>query len=269
MFEQARLQKGEPTRQLDLGFECIGPLCTDTLKRMLRFWGLAGRRHFSRRRLRQPLSLCVGLHAIHFFMSGQQPFNPPHAMTVRPDDQAQAPGGFLLDPESPKTDATPAEELPATDVFRVDSRWQVRDESAGGLSLFRSGDVGLPMRIGDVLGIQNTAGSDWRIGVVRWVKSPDTKNIEVGIEMLAPHAQPLAVRPADSKDIPYSQALLLPPIEAMHQPTTLLVPRGFCKAGQDLDVAEGDMPPRRVRVLSIPERTSAFAQVVFADTARE
>ncbi len=267
----ARLQKGEPARQLDLGFECIGPQCTDTLKRMLRFWGLAGRRHFSRRRLRQPLSLCVGLNAVHFFMSGQQSFSPPHAATAVPENEALAPNRFMLDPESLKSESTPAvaDETPATEVFRVDSRWQVRDESAGGLSLVRSGDVGLPMRIGDVLGIQNAAGSDWRIGVVRWVKSPDTRNVEVGVEMLAPHAQPLAVRPADSKDVPYSQALLLPPIEAMHQPTTLLVPRGFCRTGQDMDVAEGDMPPRRVRVLNIVERTNAFAQVVFADVVRE
>ncbi|MEK7666614.1 MAG: hypothetical protein AAB406_02960, partial [Pseudomonadota bacterium] len=44
-----RLQKGESARVLGLGFECVGAACVDSLKRMLRFWGLAGRRQFSRR----------------------------------------------------------------------------------------------------------------------------------------------------------------------------------------------------------------------------
>jgi hypothetical protein len=260
-----RLQKGEAPRKLGLGFECIGAGCVDTLRRMLRFWGLAGHRQFSRRRLHQPLSLCVGLNAIHFFAGGQQPFTPPRSPVVIAERAVALPDPAALEAELSEERSVTA---PRPELFRVDSRWQLRDESAGGLSLARSGDVGMPIRVGDLLGIQNPALNQWRIGVVRWVKSADTQHVEVGVEMLAPQGHPLAVRPAGSNAAPYSQALLLAPIEALRQPATLLVASGSCQPGQDIEMAEGDLPPRRVRTLNVVERSSAFMQVVFADVDR-
>ncbi len=260
-----RLQKGAAPNTLGLGFDCIGASCLDTLKRMLRFWGMAGQRQFSRRRSHQPLSLCVGLNAVHFFASGQQPFTPPHSLAVVADRAALLPDRAALEAELREERSVTA---PLPELFRVDSRWQVRDESASGLSLARSGDVGLPIRVGDVLGIQNPAFNQWRLGVVRWVKSADTQHVEIGVEMLAPHAHPLAVRPAGPDAAPYSQALLLAPIEALRQPATLLVASGSCQPGQDIEMVDGDLPPRRVRILNVVERSSAFVQVVFADVDR-
>ena len=260
-----RLQKGESARVLGLGFECVGAACVDTLKRMLRIWGLAGHRQFSRHHARLPLSLCVGLNAVHFFCDGQRPFTLPQSSVAIPQQAAEPPDRLALEAEL--RDERPIT-APLPELFRVDSRWQVRDESAGGLSLARSGEVGVPVRVGEVLGIQNPELNQWRIGVVRWVKSADTAHVEMGVEMLAPHAHPLAVRPAGTDVVPYTQALLLPPIEALHQPATLLVARGTCQPGEDIEIADGESVPRRVRVLNVAERSSAFAQVVFADVTR-
>lgn len=261
-----RLRKGEPPRALDLGFECIGNSCIDTLKRMLRFWGMAGRRHFSRHRIRKPLSLCLGVNAIHFFADGQRPFTPPDKSAVIPEREAVAPDDAMLEAEARSESV---EGLASSEIFRVDSRWQVRNESAGGLSLARTGDVGLHMRVGDALGIHNPDTNQWRIGVVRWVKSPDTQRVEVGVEMLAPSAHPLAVRAPGSGPSSYSQALLLPPIEALHQPATIIVQSGAYQAGQEIEIAEAELPVRRVCILNVVERTTSFSQIVFADLARD
>ncbi len=260
-----RLQKGEPPSTLGLGFECVGSACVDILKRMLRFWGFAGRRQYSRRQSPQSLSLCVGLNAVHFFCDGQRPFTPPQAVAAIPEHALEPPDRFALEAES--QDERPVT-APLPELFRVDSRWQVRDESAGGLSLARSGDAGIPVRVGDIIGIQNPLLNQWRVGAVRWVKSANTQHVEMGVEMLAPHAYPFAVRPAGTDVVPYSQALLLPPIEVLHQPATLLVARGTCQPGEDIEIADSESPPRRVRVLKVAERSSAFAQVVFADVAQ-
>lgn len=260
----ARLQKGEPARALGLGFDCAGPACIDTLRRMLRFWGLAGRRHFSRRRQHQPLSLCVGLPAIHFFASGQQPFTPPAAGPAAPERAVQAPDRASLEAEARQGEAPGAI---TGEFFRIDNRWVLRDESAGGLALSRHADVGLPIRVGDLIGIHNPGTGQWRIGTVRWVKSPDVKRVEMGVEMLAPQARPLAVRPGGSENAGFSPGLMLPAIEALRQPPTLLLPRGACQPNQEFELAEAGAATRRVRVLKILERTNAFAQVVFADVA--
>jgi hypothetical protein len=259
-----RLQKGEPPRHLDLGFECIGSACSETLRRMLRFWGLASRRHFSRRRVRQPLSLCVGINAMHFFASGQQPFTQLRAAESA-DAEYPVPDSGALEAEARET-ATRPPVLP--EIYRVDSRWQVRDESAGGLSLMRQGDVGLPVRIGDLLGIHNPEMDCWRVGVVRWLRSNDSQHIEAGVEMLGPSAHPLAVRYTDSSPSLSMQALMLPPVEVLHQPPTLLLPPGMVRPGLGLELMDDDQPARRVRILRVVERTNAFAQVVVADEAR-
>ena len=260
-----QLQKGAAPSALGLGFECIGASGVDTLKRMLRFWGMAGQRQFSRRRSLLPLSLCVGLNAIHFFASGQRPFTPPQPRVVPVDRAALLPDSAALQAELLEERSVLA---PLPELFRVDSRWEIRDESAGGLSLARSGDLGVPIRVGDVLGIQNAALQQWRIGVVRWVKSADPKHVEMGVEMLAPQGLPVAVRPAAMEAAAYSQALLLPPIEALRQPASLLVARGSYQPGEDIEIIEGEQNPRRVRVLKVVERSGAFAQVVFADVTR-
>lgn len=262
----SRLKKGDPVVKRELGFECIGSGCADTLKRMLRFWGLAGRRHFTRRQFKQPLSLCVGLNAIHFFTSGQRPFTPPQSPQTRTETELQVPSAFELEAEEQDETTSTSRH---SEVFRVDTRWQVRDESAGGLSLARRGDVGPLMRVGDVLGIHDPGLDQWRISVVRWLKSPDTRNVEMGIEMLAPNAQAFSVRPAGVASAPYSQALLLPPAEALRQPATLLVARGLCQAGEDIELADQQLSARRVRVLHVVERSNAFSRVVFADVSRE
>lgn len=257
-----RLQKGEAPSSLELGFECVGADCVDTLKRMLRFWGMAGRRQFSRHQRKQPLSLCVGLNALHFFASGQRPFTEPRPVTPSLELGAQAPSRADLEAEARTAPA--ASEV--TELFRIDSRWQIKDESAGGLSLLRIGELGPQMRIGDLIGIHNPALDQWRVGVVRWIKSPDTQRVEMGVEMLAPSAHPLAMAPAGVRDAPAMPALLLPSVEALRQPASLIVARGACQRGDDINLFDDGSPPRRVRVLNVVERTNAFSQVVFADS---
>jgi len=259
-----RLRQGESPRRLELGFECIGTSCGETLRRMLRFWGLAARRQFMRRRTRQSLSLCVGMNAIHFFSSGQQSFRPRVSRDAPADHEARLPGPRELDSESRSAvvvSASPGE------YFRVDSRWQVRDESAAGLSLTRQGEGGLSLRIGDLLGIPEPGFRCWRIGVVRWIKSRNSQHVEAGIEMLAPTVHPVAIRNGTESAL-FCQALMLPPVEALHQPATLLVPPDVAHPGMSIDLLDGELPTRRVRVLKVLQRTSSFAQVVFADEAR-
>lgn len=260
-----RLQKGGSSRELALGFECIGNACRDTLRRMLRFWGLAGRRHFSRRRVRQPLSLCIGVNAIHFFASGEQPFTQPVRAPRAGELVWQAPDARALEAEAHESPA-PSGSLP--EIYRIDSRWQVRDESAGGVSLIRQSEVGLPMRNGDLLGLHDPGQGAWRVGVTRWIKSRDAQTVEVGIEMLAPSTRPLAARMTEPETSAYAQALWVPPVEVLHQPATLLVPFSTIRPGQGLEIVDHDQPPRRVRVLRVVEHSSAFAQVVVADEQR-
>lgn len=273
-----QLQKGASARSLDLGADCFDAACLDMLRRLIRFWGMAARRQFTRRtRVDRFVSLCDGVNAIHFFASGAHPFVPPEdAETVAAAGVvSEAPGSdrdkeviIDLDVAIAEPDPAAAPAAATAELYRVDN-WQVRDESASGLALSRAGEGAAHVRVGDLLGIEDRDAGDWRIGVARWLKSPESGEVEMGMEMLAPKVAPVAVRPAEGAGAArYVQALMLPAIPALHQPVTLLMTRDTCQPGQDLYLKDSDEPPRRVRVLKLVERTGAFDQVVFADVRR-
>lgn len=272
-----RLQKGESAKQLMLGSDCVGFTCQDMLKRLTRAWGLAVRRQYSRTRRNGRLSLCTGINAIHFFTNGQKPFAQPQG----PSGASPAVLGSEaeVEPAYAELEAVVGEEpaldqialsapAPIQEVFRVDS-WRVRDEGAGGLSLRREGLFGSSTRVGDLLGLEDPLLGLWRIGVARWLRSPDAQSVEMGVEMLSPHAQAVAIKPASSDPkAPFVQALLLPAIGALRKPATLLVPRGTFQQGQDLYLMDEQRELRRVRPLTVVERTGSFEHLAFVERGR-
>lgn len=260
-----RLQKGESPRALNLGSECIDSACIDMLQRMLKFWGLSARRQFSRRAKRDAqLSVCAGLKALHFFSDGQRPFAPPEPAGLSLDAEP------VIDMEGSRTRALDFDSAISEgpeENFRIE-RWRIRDESAAGLSLLHLGEEGVAMRVGDLLGLYNEDSGQWRVGLARWLKNPEMATLEMGVEMLAPSARPVAIKPATADNkakAVYSHALLLPGVEALRQPLSLIVARGAYQSGQELWLADGQGEPRRIYPLTVIERSASFEQIAFAE----
>ena len=287
-----RLQKGDSARTLSLGFEGLDSICLDMLQRMMRSWGQSPRRQFSRIQRSGPAFVCTGIPALHFFASGQKPFVSP-AATVRKetketsDDRAILPAhieeditreikadeGFIALDEPVVGPMPPAEkESPVTlgEAFRVD-RWQIKDTAPKGLQLARFGSSHTYVRVGDVIGIQQLDEiGRWSAGVVRWMKSPETNSLEMGIELLASGVKPVAIAPVRGTGASdYQPALLLPAIEALRRPATLLLPRGVYASGSNLLLAEETQASRSVRLLQRLEYTNIFELLVFADVIPE
>lgn len=261
-----RLQRGERLRGGEIGTECIGDTCLSMLRRMVRFWGLTARRRYSRTQRQTGLAVGVGINAIHFFSSGQKPFSvnlpPPPAPA---DDTAET-----SDPENLNTLTDQHARLArAQGFFRVDT-WRMRDESAGGMLLTRTGHSGPYVRIGDVLGLEAELGK-WRLGLARWLKTPDEDTVIMGVEMLAPYAEPVTVRLAESPAhvfSSYSPALLLPALPGLKRPATLLVSGGMYQPERNLYLMQGDQEPRLIRPVRLIERTNSFEHVSFAEVPR-
>jgi hypothetical protein len=287
-----RLKKGDSARTLSLGIECLDSVCLEILQRMLRSWGLAPRRQYSRIQRSGPVFVCASIPALHFFAAGQKPFSPPAAEPDKgkTDDRFILPAHIQEDITSevraddedfialdqpvdvgpmPQTDLkeSPA---PHGDAFRVD-RWQIKDSAPKGLQLVRQGSSHTYVRVGDVVGIQQMDEiGRWSAGVVRWMKSPQANVLEMGIELLAAGAKPVAVAPVRGASVgEYQAALLLPAIEALRRPATLLLSRGVFAPGNNLIMAEEEKGARTVRLLQRLEHTSVFELIVFADVLAE
>ena len=116
--------------------------------------------------------------------------------------------------------------------------------SPGGYCLEWVGAAPAALRTGEMLGVRELGQSEWAIGVVRWVKQLTTQGAQFGVELLAPRATPCGVRvlrkTGDAGN--YLRALLLPALNAIGQPATLLVPSvGFHSGAKVELVANGDV----------------------------
>ncbi len=275
----SRLNKGEPARPAEVGFEALDMTVHDVLQRLTRAWGLAARRQHSRLKRKGNVSLCAGLGAIHFFMNDQKPFAleaddedrtvtlPVGGPAVSAGDDGEADGEAMdiaLDQPLPDSSGKKPAALPApSELYRVD-RWQIRDVSPRGLLLVGEGGTPVHVRVGELLGVQRADQiGTWSIAVARRLSNPAPGSVEMGIEFLAPRATPVAVSRSGPRQ-GRSPALLLPAVVSLKRPASLLVERGLLAADEDVDLSEEGRPRQRVRILKRLERTNGYEQWLFA-----
>jgi len=77
----------------------------------------------------------------------------------------------------------------------------------------------------------------WSLGVIRWIRMRDARQVELGVERLSPQIQPAWVQPlrGHRKTRPEA-ALFVPGVAALQQPDRLLLPRHLYQIGMDADV---------------------------------
>ncbi len=146
------------------------------------------------------------------------------------------------------------------------------NESAGGFCLVwlpveGTDNAGLSALVGELIGMQEMDEpnkSRWSIGVVRWMKSRDGKQLELGIQKLAPYAIAAAVRQERTgKTRTFQPALVLPEIKNADQPVTLIAPNVY-DAGDTLSLSI-DSDKKTIQITKVLETTGAFAHYQFKD----
>jgi hypothetical protein len=223
----------------------------DTLQHLHATWGQAAERSFQRTVGHGTLTLCVGMSALHFYLGGQRSFSDilkkPGARPAQ--FSATDPAGRAKDQWSQAFDAAPHgtadtllpyEEIEYPHLQNDDSheatgRQQhfptyalpVINHSPGGYCLAWPGAVPAELQAGEMVGIEDTAGQGWSVAVVRWIRQVRGGGTQMGIELVAPHAEPcgLQLMRAHDDHSQYLRALLLPAISAIDLPATLLTPR--------------------------------------------
>jgi hypothetical protein len=191
----------------------------EVLRRMLNAWGVNPQRSFRRNpRTGHQVEMAIGLEAISHWINGGRKFVVSSTF-VGPMPQRTSIGA---EPRAPDNRMVPR------DFFT----WDIEDESAGGLSLSMRGASNVHIQVGDLI-ITRTPGqgNPWSVGVIRWVRSPGSSNVEIGIQRLAPSADPVVVKTVDDggKESDFLPALLLPEIKPLKQPQSLVTHRGVCK----------------------------------------
>lgn len=224
----------------------------DVLQHLSAAWGEAAERTFQRTAGQGNLTLCIGMSALHFYMGGRKSFSELlkcQTMGRAAHFAAQAVSSAEKDSWTHAFDAQrngsadnllPYEEIQyhatATDTNERSSdsyqdfptyELQIINHSPGGYCLAWQKDVPGQLQAGEMVGIQDPVSKGWSVAVVRWIRQVRTGGTQMGIELVAPHAQPCGLQLIRTleENSPYLRALLLPEISAIAIPATLLAPR--------------------------------------------
>jgi hypothetical protein len=222
-------------------------LSFDTLQHLHAAWGQAAERSFQRTVGQGHLTVCVGMSALHFYLGGERSFSD---MLKHPGARAanfsNAVAKGEKDSWSQAFDAAPHNNEQFLPYEEIQYDHLVEDESStdaaphyptyalpvinhspGGYCLAWPNEVPAELQAGEMLGIQDSVSLGWSIAVIRWIRQVRGDGTQMGIELVAPHAQPCGLQLVRSRDdhSQYLRGLLLPEISAIDVPATLLAPR--------------------------------------------
>ncbi|UVK99283.1 molecular chaperone [Pseudomonas sp. B21-048] len=226
-------------------------LTLDTLQHLYAAWGQAAERSFQRTVGHGTLTLCVGMSALHFYLGEQRSFSdilkkpgarPAQFSVIDPTGRAkdQWKQAFDAAPHGTADTLLPYEEieyphLQHDDSHEASDRQQyfptyvlpVINHSPGGYCLAWHGAVPAELQAGEMVGVEATAGQGWSIAVVRWIRQVRGGGTQMGIEQVAPCAEPCGLQliRSDDEHSQYLRGLSLPAISAIDLPATLLSPR--------------------------------------------
>jgi len=240
-------------------------------------FGILTKRTFKRIANQGSLNLCIGLSASHFYASGEVEFHTQmlhrNAPSIESNENifltqarrqsdawagAHDTGGYSASQSSP-LGADISFDRPVRKENEVYPRYVVPllNTSPGGYCLQWAGDVPKNIQAGELISLRETEDQPWSIAVIRWIRHIKKKGTQIGIELLAPSAQPCGVqllhRTGDPSE--YLRGMLLPELSSIGQPATLITPRLPFQSGHKVSIRLSEAENK----CQLEERVSATA----------
>ena len=215
------LDGGAPPKKLGLPEAAKQPSYREMLKRLIKQWGIAPKRVFNRTSAQADLYICSGISSLYHALSQDVLPGVPDAdsdvmITLQVSDPMQATGSYQ--------------------TYNC-ANWQVLNESAGGVALVKDSASVSKIKVGDIIGLGPQSTGEFGVAIVRWMQSTADNNLELGAQMLAPHATAIVIKPVISApDALFQPALLLPAVPALDQAARMVGARGSFQPMREFEV---------------------------------
>lgn len=239
----------------------------ELLQHVSQSWGDLAERTFNRVPGRGILKVSIGMSATHYRISRK-----PFAQFINADERDLNPfsdaaqrerhkGGWngAFDGEPTSLDWSPGSveqihynALPGDaaleendDSFPVHTL-PIINHSPGGFCLTWPKDVPKQLQAGELLGIQEENDQDWSLAVVRWIRQVRGGGTQMGVELVAPHCTPCAIKLMRKTEQPstYLRGLILPEVTAIDRPATLITPRMPFQINSKVMILQGSRETR-------------------------
>lgn len=233
---------------------------SDLLGHLILSWGAISKRTFMRLEANEVLEMCIGLSAVHHFLSDQIDF----------EQLIDEPGAevYSIEHENPflkiKSETSHRKDiwdspyeanLGQTNVALESIDYHIRgnaEKSRSNTEKYRSHNTRMvnsssngyciqwpseavaPIRTGEIVGIKEVHSQNWSVAVIRWVSRDESNQIQIGLKIISPTALPFGTRVIQrvGADHEYMRTLLLPEDPSTQQPLTLLTSRVPFRSGQ-------------------------------------
>lgn len=246
--------------RLGLGEEGIGHV-SQLLEHVLRPWTQsASPRRFRRFDTVGVAKVGSGFEALHYFVSGREFEQPDAALAYSRADfdalftfrERVEPGQTLL--------IKPHASYPA-------ETWSVINHSANGFRLARS-LAGLRISHNQLLALCPHDGEHYLLVRASWLMQEEDGGLIIGVATLPGMPRAVAVRPYQ-KDVSsverYVPAFILPPVPAIGEEGSLVIPSGMYQAARYLEVVTEDRTAR-LRMNHVLDRGSDFDRVSYIES---
>lgn len=229
------LDVGRAPADLQLGDDVIQPAAGHLLRRALQRWCQGGTpRTESRRPATGACRVVVGFDAAHAQLTGRKTFRPPRrdaAALLREREEFETFGD-----RRGRVPATETIDASAMESWEVLDDWQLLNTSTGGMRLSRPLGTGVRVGAGQLIGIRGEDGR-FLLGVVRWALR-DGPNLTAGVQLIPgePGAATVRIVGSDGVSGEWRQAFVLPEIDALRIPASLVLRSGSFRLDRRVEV---------------------------------
>ena len=249
-------QRASPS-QLGLGDDCTSLQCSRLLKHLTRQWsqGRAARK-YRRHSSSGTTYICSGFEEMHFFISGSE-FHQPDNVRIysrqgfdrrfglRTEEILQQPRHFNQENFSTSN--------------KVDM-WEVVNQSANGFCLVRSTN-GQRMVYRQLLALRLHDSEHCLLAQVVWLVQEHKGGLIAGVAVLPGLPTAICFRHGEKSGEPYQRAFLLPAQKAANVEPSLILPTGWYRPGQTIEIF--DKEAQTVRLKGLLENGPGFDHAEF------
>lgn len=223
------LKQGQTPAQLGLGETARQPGCENLLMLLYVQWCRAGTgRGEERQEADERVSVCFGISAAHFQVSGRREFRQTSEITSREKRDLDT-FGYVVSAQRQAADRTP-------EGLEV---WHILNHSASGfMCILRDPTSKSRIAHNQLVAVQRRGTRGFQVGMVQWLRVEKDQQLCLGVRVFPGIPQAIAVRPSNYNPNAnvYERALLLPEVPAAATPATLILPPGWFQSGRFVEI---------------------------------
>ena len=246
------LRKGETPVNLGLGEDCVMPACEQQLINLYQHW-CDGR--VDRAQTRKPVAgnalVAVGIVPMHYYIGGK-PFKQPGEVREMTSQQRQEIATFG------RLASRDEDDFSQIHGYALE-QWQMKDESIAGLRIGRvKGVRGQRIAPGTLMAVRPDGANQFVVGSVRWVQWLTDDSIMAGVRAIPGAPMPAALKQTgiNAAKEPWHQGFMMPAMELVKAPNSVIMPAGWFKPGKVLEVNADK--PWRITLVDVIERGTEF-----------